>query len=224
MIGNYYLINPVAGWAAVCVSKNGCTSLKARILLEHGISVDHFTEIHDRIGYNASSPFLRDVTAGIPEDLETFAVWRDPVERFKSVFKHLALGEPIERQPASLPPEVDAWLDWVEDELQKPVLEQDEHLRRQSDCYRPEDVDSIVPLEHLTEWFADKGFGELPHEHARSVPLELTPAQAARIRRIYWQDSGCEIPVENMGVLHPAPRLRLDQNVRIARKQMVQVP
>lgn len=185
---NYLLLNLSAGWAAVCISKNGCTSLKARVLLDYGIQGNEFATIHDQIGYDSSSPFLREVNDGIPEDLYTFAVWRDPVERFKSVFKHYALGGVHGRQPKTLPPEIDAWLDWVEDELLKPVLEQDEHIRRQSDYYRPEQVDSIVPLEHLAEWFTAKGFGELPYEHVRSTPVDVTPAQAARIRRIYWQD------------------------------------
>lgn len=173
MMGNYYLLNPAGGWAAVCISKNGCTSLKARTLMDHGIPANDFKTIHNRIGYAASSPFLRDVRDGIPEDLKTFAVWRDPVERFKSVFKNFALGESIGRQPASLPPVVDSWLDWLEDEMQKPILNQDEHIRRQCDYYCPEDVDAIIPLGSLTEWFNDKGFGKLPREHVRSVPLEL---------------------------------------------------
>jgi hypothetical protein len=188
MMGNHYLLNHSASWAAVCISKNGCTSLKTRILMDHGIPATDFATIHDRIGYDSKSRFLRPVSAGLPKGFHVFAVWRDPVARFLSVFKRFALAGDSGRHPESLPPEIDAWLDWVEDELHKPILRQDEHIRRQSDYYRPDDVDAIVPLDHLGNWFALNGYGELPHEHQRPVAVDLTPAQAARIRRIYWQD------------------------------------
>jgi hypothetical protein len=141
-MGNHYLLNHSASWAAVCVSKNGCTSLKTRILMDHGIPTTDFATIHDRIGYDAKSRFLQPVAAGRPKGFHVFAVWRDPVARFLSVFKRFALAGDSGRHPESLPPEIDAWLDWVEDELRKPALRQDEHIRRQSDDYRPDDVDS----------------------------------------------------------------------------------
>jgi hypothetical protein len=92
MMGNHYLLNPAAGFAAVFVSKNGCTSLKARVLMDCGVLGDVRMANHDRIGYDTSSPFLGSVRDGIPENMHTFAVGRDRVERIKTVFKHFALG------------------------------------------------------------------------------------------------------------------------------------
>jgi hypothetical protein len=42
MMGNHYLLNSTIAWAAVCISKNGCTSLKARVLLDAGMTVGDF--------------------------------------------------------------------------------------------------------------------------------------------------------------------------------------
>ncbi len=140
----------------------------------------------ERYGFEPPSP--HDVRDGVLEDLETITVCQDPVERFKKMFMHRAPDGDGGRHPASLPPVVDDWLDWIEEEFQKPVREQDEHIRRQSDCYRAEDVDGIVASNPLTEGFDSKGCGESAHERVPAIPLELTPAQTARIRRIYWQD------------------------------------
>jgi hypothetical protein len=41
--------------------------------MDHGVPGGDFMAIHDGIGYDTSSLYLRDVRDGIPEDMETFA-------------------------------------------------------------------------------------------------------------------------------------------------------
>lgn len=175
-------------WAAVCISKNACTSLKQRVCLDLGVSLSRKEEIHDHIGYSTSSPFLHAVALGPPAGYRTFAVWRDPAERFISVYKHFAIEKHASRIPCSSL-DIDAWIDWVERELQKPIQTQDEHARRQVDYYSPEDVDVIVTLDDLNEWFYQQGHGHLRamnRSHAEIVVL--TEDQRARIRAIYEED------------------------------------
>lgn len=188
MMGNHYLLNRPAGWAAVCISKNACTSLKKAVLEDEGIHLLGKGAIHDAIGYSAESPYLRPVASGKPPDLFSFAVWRDPIERFASTYRHFALdGHP--GRLTRLPADPDAWIDAAEKELAKPVLEQDEHLRRQSDYYRAADVDAIVGIGDLSPWLEQRGGGWLPRQNksCRAEP-NFSPAQIERLRRIYADD------------------------------------
>ncbi len=198
MMGNHFLLNRSAGWAAVCISKNACTSLKKAVLDDEGIACSGKDGIHNTIGYSTVSPYLCHVADGKPAGLYTFAVWRDPVERFTSIYRHFALdGYP--GRLASLPADVDAWINATEDELKKPVDEQDEHLRRQSGYYGRNDVDAIVGLDDLAAWFEQRGWGQLPHENGRrcSNP-QFSPAQIERIRGIYADDIRLLAPTVRM--------------------------
>lgn len=188
--GNFFLVDPAGAWAAVCVSKNACTSMKARVLKSAGRNLDQLSHdsIHDEIGYEENSPFLLPVGGVDPPPGLRFAVWRDPVRRCASVFHHFRGDERLTRHPGAHVATFDEWLDWIEVELEKPVLEQDEHVRGQCDYYRKEDVEVLVPIEKLDGWFESQGFGELARRNVREGRVEPTSAQQARIRRIYWRD------------------------------------
>ncbi len=187
-MGNYYLLNKKAGWAAVCISRNACTSLKKLTLAGIGIQKERKEDIHNAVGYSSQSSLLKAISTGRPENLFSFAVWRDPLDRFLSTYRHFAL----EKHPGRLnrlPPNIDAWITAAEEELRKPILEQDEHLRRQSDYYTPSDVDAIVALEDLNPWLLSRGGGNLEFQNRSSVdPPALSEEQESRIRTLYAHD------------------------------------
>lgn len=199
MMGNYYLVNRRQGWAAVCISKNACTSLKTAVLATRGITPKSKSEVHGTIGFGTDSEYLLPVSSGKPADLLTFAVWRDPVSRFLSNFRHFSVDGSRGRLE-DWPCDLDEWIKRAEEELKKPVLEQDEHIRRQSDYYSRQDVDAVVGLSDLADWYRWRGWGEIPHENASSIGgLRLiSEVQAERIRALYSADYTALGPVVDL--------------------------
>ncbi len=188
-MGNYYLLNARRGWACVCVSKNACTSLKKAALVDAGIAADDKAAIHDGIGYCDLSPFLRPVSSGKPPGYASFAVWRDPVERFLSTYVHFAIDRSYQRNFATVADlDLDGWIAYTESMLSGLPMDHDEHLRRQSDYYSPQDVDLILPIWALNRYFADQGWGQLARINASSCCYDASSSQRERIRRLYEQD------------------------------------
>ncbi len=189
MMGNHYLLNQAQGWAAVCISKNACTSLKKAILATKKIELSSKLEIHRAIGFDEDSEHLLPVSKGKPDGLLTFAVWRDPVDRFLSAFRHFSLDR-NEGRLRDWPQTLEGWIACAESELEKPILEQDEHIRRQSDYYSHGDVDVIVDIRNLSEWFRGRGWGQLPRENASSQAEIHSPTdlQVQKIRTLYSSD------------------------------------
>lgn len=198
MMGNYYLMNRRHRWAAVCISKNACTALKAEVLRSEGIDCEGKEEIHDLVGYETGSPYLHPVSAGRPLGFHCFAVWRDPVERFTSAYRHFALDLNGGRL-GQIGPDPAEWLGYAELELSKSISFQDEHLRRQSDYYGLSQVDEIIPIDQLNEWFLNRGWGILPHVNASQSQFAFGAGQQAKIRQLYAPDY--EIPL-----LHRSPK------------------
>jgi hypothetical protein len=207
MMGNFYLLCDRRKWAAVCISKNACTSLKRAVLENAGIAVPTKEDIHDSIGYTSGSSFLRPVASGKPDGFTSFAVWRDPVERFLSAYVHFAIDR---AQHRSLPDflaysELDVWIDHAEATLDLDPLDQDEHLRRQSDYFGTGDVDWIVPMRLLGRWFEDQGWGVLSKVNASSCIYPATRGQVARLRGLYAPDYAL-MPFDGPEIYAPAAR------------------
>ena len=138
MMGNFWLLNRRRRWAAVCISKCGCSTLKYHALADDAgldpATLSH-NELHDRVGY-AANHFLAPITADPPDGYVRFAVWRDPVDRFLSVMRNFGAGGHARRNFAGLADlDTAAWIDFTLAELRKPTLRQDEHLRRQADYF-----------------------------------------------------------------------------------------
>lgn len=65
------------------------------------------------------------------------------------------------------------------------ALEQDKHLRCQVDFFKQSDVDSVVPLKKLDQYFIQRGWKDLPHENKSRTSFDLGDSQTERLRWIY---------------------------------------
>lgn len=157
-LGKYFCEIDNYNLAFVAISKNAITYLQSlAIYAKTGYIMHDENRTHDWIGGCAKSGFLSPYesykhTRG--KDVIKFAVWRDPVERLVSCYKYFCLEKwyrhyfhflDLYREPT-----FDHFMQFVRFELNKNcIILQDEHIRRQSDFYSPEDVDFIVPIKKL---------------------------------------------------------------------------
>ena len=154
----------------VVIAKNASTTLKR---LVHSLDYPEHepltgTEaIHEFFGYSFDNQARVPLTASsksCASGYTTFAVYRDPVERFLSIYYDKV--SPTRSPDKSLrgyfstngliDADMETFIRFTEQELQKdsPLL-QDEHLRRQSSFYDPSSVDLIVPLEKLDSFLIE---------------------------------------------------------------------
>jgi hypothetical protein len=194
--GNFYLCNPVERWAAVCISKNACTSLKAGVLRSLGRPVPDTTHgIHDCVGYEASE-LLRPVADGPPPGMRTFAVWRDPVERWYSAIAYLRRSDELlprrrvlgTRDVVALHVSVPRALAVTRRQLALDALDCDEHLRRQVDYCEFRTLDDVVELHELEGYFERNGWAPLPRRNEGGKPVARDERVSAAIRELYADD------------------------------------
>ena len=188
-MGNYFLLNTVEKWAAVCIPKNGCSTLKAGVLEQANIPFKNHAEIHSTIGYSEQSPFLTPISNGPPEDYFRFAIWRNPIDRFISVYQQFILdGVSHRRFNDKSGFGFDQFIDFTAWEHRKEIEKQDEHLRAQSNFFRPEEVDTIVRIETLDVWFKNRKW-PLPSRKNPSTSIFVpTSRQLRRVKRLYEAD------------------------------------
>lgn len=190
-MGNFYLLNEQERWASVIVAKNACTTLKSRVLENSGLDVAKLSksEIHNKIGYTVPSRYLSSVTSPLIGTWQRFLVVRDPIERFVSAYCHFALdGFYQDSLKEILKAPFDTWIDYAEEELKKPVLLQDEHLRCQVDYCRREDVDDVVPIKSLDQYFLSKNWRVLTRENRSKSTYKPNPLQIERLKWLYRRD------------------------------------
>jgi hypothetical protein len=194
--GNFYLCNPVERWAAVCISKNACTSLKAGVLQSLGRAVPETTNgIHDLVGYQESE-LLRPVSAGPPPGMTTFAVWRDPVDRWYSAVAYLRRPDELfprrrilgTRNSVAIRVSLRQALAVTGRQLALDPLRCDEHLRRQSDYADFAALDHVVELRGLNAFFERNGWGSLPRRNEAVKPVARDERVSAEIRELYAAD------------------------------------
>ena len=194
--GNYYLLNPAEGWAAVCISKNACTSLKAAVLSANGRPVPATAyDVHVAIGYEESE-FLRPVDAGPPPGVHVFAVWRDPIDRWYSAIAFLRQRDVLvpRRQVLGLANATRIRLSLgqavaaTQNHLAREPVECDEHLRRQHDYCDFSTLDSVVEVANLNAFFVQNGWQPLPHLNEASRQIERYDKISARIAQLYEAD------------------------------------
>lgn len=199
-LDNYFCLIEEYNMAFVAIAKNAVTHLKNIVVSsKYGFYPDS-EEVHSFIGYNDFSSYLCPVAKMRERENETgklikFAVWRDPVERLVSCYKHFCLERTSHYYFNLLGVyennSFDYFMSIVRLELSKrDPLYQDEHIRRQSDYYRPEDVDYIVPIHKLNQFLEEQGVPLLRKSaNETSVDFKLTnPAYIAEIKDLYKSD------------------------------------
>lgn len=155
---NYFCVMPEYNMAFVNISKNASVFLKClAIYIKTGIYPSE-SVMYRLIGFKEDNGFLIPVSqfSKIPEygNYLKFAVWRDPVDRLVSCYKLFCLEKENRTYFKYLSLYKDnsfeRFMQFVRFELGKSdPLYQDEHIRRQSDYYSPDEVDFIVDIKNL---------------------------------------------------------------------------
>lgn len=201
-MGNYFFLSHRKKFMFMCISKNACTTLKYTLYeAEFGAAYqeDDTCPIHWYWGFEPRKDTLVDrrdtESLGRHSGYRRFAVYRDPVERFMSMYHNKVLSPPRPHyffetfglQGMALDP----FLDAVEEILGiANPLHIDEHIRPQSRYYLPEDIDHIVPIDRL-DGFLMNQFGIRSQPRAnRTDTLVVQPnrEQRARICHLYHED------------------------------------
>ncbi|GJL83899.1 MAG: hypothetical protein DHS20C01_35330 [marine bacterium B5-7] len=151
------------------ISKNACTSIKHAILSEEQSDLEVDVQyVHQRLGFRHNgktclSPYA--VCTNTYKGYTRFAVWRDPLDRLKSLvswlngegrsrLRWLNIRKDLETMDAT------SLLDLVRAEFGTPDIDSiDEHIRLQFHTLQaaPE-LDYLVPIEHIDD-FMDEKFG-----------------------------------------------------------------
>lgn len=197
---NFYLIDKKRKLAFVCISKNGCVTLKRSVILDDtGNDILDEGTLHNLIGYSEHSKYLVpidrmkqfEMTHG---EYKKIAIYRDPIERFLSVYKFFILDRNYRTyfhylgfyQKCTL----DDFIEFSERELEKEPLFQDEHIRLQSDYYTSSDVDLIIDIKDMTDYLKSEGiyFKDNKIINKSQSSLEITPNQRRRILGLVKRD------------------------------------
>lgn len=183
----FYAVNHKFKWACVAISKNACTSVKAKILEDESIPAARKKDIHDKIGYSPSSRFVASISEAL-SGYRKFAIYRDPVDRFKSGYIHYGIEKyhhpTFKTNGASL----GVWMRYLESELRRPILQQDHHVRRQTDYAFLDCIDDYIHIKSLNTYFLDMGWGALPQANKSKSLFNLPENTEARVKEIYKQD------------------------------------
>jgi len=199
---NFFCLLPGFRTAFVTISKNGGTFLaKLAIYFRTDQIIEDKVEIHNTLGYyNPSSRYLIPVSQMPQYEKENgkmlkFAVWRDPLERLVSCYKHFILERNPHRYFHFLDlyhdTSFDRFMEFVEFELKKANPDfQDPHIRKQSDCYRPEDVDFIVPIRKLNRFLTEHKIPLIDDKsNATDIKFEFDAIKwEERIKELYRAD------------------------------------
>ena len=185
------------------VSKNGSTSLK-QVLVDQVPGLRERAEaigVDNAVGFRPNGDWLIDPVDAAHRRYQAwlrFLVYRDPLERLRSVYRWRAGGAPRQRWACMI---AEGMLDGeqleqnfealVTAELSQratPLI--DEHLRPQWRTFEDVPVDLIVPLRHLGG-FMRRTFGiELPTSNASvaSVPAAAESTLRRLVERHYQRD------------------------------------
>lgn len=123
-----------------------------------------------------------------------FSVYRDPLHRWLSFYQDKCVNDNNVSWWAEYKELHGKSIDSVIEETEKSLLNdspfmQDQHIRRQVDTYPVEDIDIIVPIEHLDAFLESQGITPPPHQNvSKGEKPTLTPEQEARIKKLYAED------------------------------------
>jgi hypothetical protein len=205
-MGNLFFVSHKKKFMFLSVSKNACSSLKSILYrVEYGHEfvpgrsgnrgVHHFWNYSPYRGRGTKIDRGNKSMLSRYPDYLRFVVYRDPVDRFMSLYHNKVLWPPhphfyyTEMRLEGLA--LDPFLDVVEEALQiRNPLYIDEHMRPQARCCTREDVDYIVPIKSLTDFLRDKlDVAYMPQRNQhQGVKIVPTQTQVERIRALYRED------------------------------------
>ena len=204
--GNYFCFLSGHNAAFVAIHKNGTTFLKKLALyLKTGEIIEDVDHIHHEIGYDHTSDHLIHVSQMQAFEKENgiilkFAVWRDPVERLVSFYKHFILEQKYRYYLHFLDlyhdNSFERFIEFVEFELKKSVPEyQDEHIRRQIDHFQNTDLDYIVPIQKLNKFLEEKGIPLIEDKANKTTAKFKIPLKKweDKIKKLYQTDYSINI-------------------------------
>lgn len=200
-MGNYFCLIENYNLAFVAIAKNAVTYLKGvAISAKTGYIIKTEDEAHHIVGYSPLNGFLYPFDDLSNNDsIVKFAVWRDPVDRLVSCYKYFLLEKKAHPYFIYLGLYQDItferFVDFVQFELGKENLFQDEHIRKQSDYYRPEDVDYVVSIDRLDSFLLEQNvFLDCKIKNPTHVKFELSDQNCiAKIKELY--ESDYQIPI-----------------------------
>jgi len=188
----------------VVIAKNASTSLKRMVHMLDYPEQERLSEtedIHRFFGYSIDGKAripLTSATQPATSEYTRFAIYRDPVERFLSVYNDKVSptrspGKAFRQYFAAhgvIDSDINTFLQFTERELQKsdPLL-QDEHLRPQSFFYDPRILDWVVPIDYLDAFLMEQLNIDTGRRFNKSGhALSLTRKQTDKLTSIYKDD------------------------------------
>lgn len=170
-----YVVNYRHNWANVDVARCASTSLKMTMFLENCPGATEVLHRHAEETGTEWNPhgippsqwvncgFIVPLNWNLPSGMVRFAVWRDPVERMRSLWKWFCVGDtPSRGNPlvGIVGASWDEFCEYVTWALSLPGIVRetlDHHIAPQSMLYGPEDVDVIVMLADLDKFLLSLG-------------------------------------------------------------------
>ena len=202
-MGNFFCLIPNTKLAFVAISKNAVTFLKkVAIFNDTQQWVESEDDAHNIIGFSEQSKYLVPVT-GIREyenkngKLIKIAVWRDPIKRIESIYKHFFIEREYRQyfhyMGLYYENDFSRFMEFLEFEWEKKYSDaQDEHVRRQSDYYSISDVDHIIPIEKVNDFLLKYNISFIPeksNETKSSFKIE-NQKYLEKIKKYYEVDWG----------------------------------
>lgn len=175
----------------VDVAKCGCSTI--------GKIASSYYQSNPNEGYCTNKMYLGvsyaiDIDEARERKVKAFAVYRDPLARWKSFYKNKIVdshgGSPLVETYNLFGKSVDEILDITEKELTcYDAMDVDWHIRKQCDFYQESDVEFIVPIEYLDSFLTEQGIEVIERQNSSGqYHIDLTSEQEERIKKLYAAD------------------------------------
>lgn len=168
----------------VVISKCACTSIKKYILDLNNIKYFDFDSIHELIGFEENKFItLVEHKDKLPSNSIKFAIYRDPVERAISAYKHLKKSK-----RGYVLNNFNDYINLCKEHLNNEPLLCDEHIRRQVDYYKEDDVDFVIDINNLNNFLKTNYNIDLSFENKSNNIVNITEEQINIIKDLYKDD------------------------------------
>lgn len=168
----------------VVISKNACTSIKKYILDNKNIIHYNFHDVHNLIGYSENE-FLTLVKNKNKINGIKFAIYRDPINRAISSYKYIKYSGYCGRYILN---SFDEYIELCKMHLNENYINCDEHIRRQSDYYKENDVDYVIDIKILNDFLKKFNININIENESPKIPIELSESQISILKKLYEND------------------------------------